>query len=316
VFATQAAAPQFGYQWKEGGVPLIDGGRISGATTDTLHIANVEPADHGRLFTCEILDGCVLDETRAAKLNVVILPTITTQPQALVRVCAGEGVGFSVTVSGGNSVPDYQWYADGVALENGDKYYGVRTKSMWINDADYVDEGVAFTCVVSNECQSVESAAAMLEVATPRIVAEPQDACADIGETIVLTVEAESAATVFYQWRKDGASVGSGPTLTLSNVQRQDAGDYKALVFSVNPTCIAETRAAIVQVGSCPTCLTPGDSDGDGDIDLADMQWFMLCAGQSVLSHPECACANAAADDWMVQDADWSAMSAVVTGPQ
>ena len=36
-----------GYQWRKDGVPLADGGDISGATTPTLTIANLEPADAG-----------------------------------------------------------------------------------------------------------------------------------------------------------------------------------------------------------------------------------------------------------------------------
>ncbi len=53
----QGVGPTLAYAWQRDGVPLIDGGHISGATTPTLTINGVRYEDEG-LYECKVTDAC------------------------------------------------------------------------------------------------------------------------------------------------------------------------------------------------------------------------------------------------------------------
>ena len=67
--------PPITYQWKKNGVNLTDGGSISGATTDTLTITNVQPVDAEPKYSCvasnaENPGGLESDNTALAVVSV------------------------------------------------------------------------------------------------------------------------------------------------------------------------------------------------------------------------------------------------------
>jgi hypothetical protein len=58
------------YQWRRDGIDLIDNGRVSGATTDTLTIDPVLVSDAGR-YDCIVTDECASEFSNAAALTVL-----------------------------------------------------------------------------------------------------------------------------------------------------------------------------------------------------------------------------------------------------
>jgi hypothetical protein len=72
VFTAQAADPQPDiFSWFEGAVQLSDGGRISGANTDTLTLSDVQPGDDGRTFRLRLVvaDPFCLNFSEDTELN-------------------------------------------------------------------------------------------------------------------------------------------------------------------------------------------------------------------------------------------------------
>jgi hypothetical protein len=63
------------YQWEEvisgAGFPLTDGGQVSGATTDTLTLNPVTPADEGRQFRCKVCNDAGCTNSNPAGLDVL-----------------------------------------------------------------------------------------------------------------------------------------------------------------------------------------------------------------------------------------------------
>jgi hypothetical protein len=59
--------PGLTYQWRRDGTPLVDGGRVSGAGTPSLSIANVCDPDAG-WYDVLVSDGTVLEASRIARL--------------------------------------------------------------------------------------------------------------------------------------------------------------------------------------------------------------------------------------------------------
>ena len=100
------------FQWLRDGVPLEDGGYISGSGTTTLTLGSVFRRDAGGYTVVASNSfGCVTSEV--ARLTVVD-PLITLQPASQTGV-AGQDVTFSVTAVG-TAPLSYQWWKDGVAL--------------------------------------------------------------------------------------------------------------------------------------------------------------------------------------------------------
>lgn len=66
----------------------------------------------------------------------------------------------------------------------------------------------------------------------PRIVASPDDQVVRPGDSVTFTVEAAGTPPLQYQWRKDRVIIASatGSSLTLTNVQPEDAGAYSVVV--------------------------------------------------------------------------------------
>ena len=63
----------FTYQWRKEGAPLADGGRISGATTDTLVIDPAEAGDSGK-YSVVVSNGCGPVTSQEATLLVAVVP--------------------------------------------------------------------------------------------------------------------------------------------------------------------------------------------------------------------------------------------------
>lgn len=69
------------YQWRRNFVDLANGGRISGATSNTLQISNVAHADSG-LYDCVVTNGPVTEPCSAALLRVTSGTTGVPEPGA------------------------------------------------------------------------------------------------------------------------------------------------------------------------------------------------------------------------------------------
>ncbi|MBW8865141.1 MAG: immunoglobulin domain-containing protein, partial [Verrucomicrobia bacterium] len=99
----------FGYQWYHAGVPLVDGGNISGSGTASLSISNISSADGGAYsVTVANPSGSV---SAGATLYVLVPPSFTVQPLGR-SVPPGLPTTFNATATG-NPAPTYQWQLNG-----------------------------------------------------------------------------------------------------------------------------------------------------------------------------------------------------------
>lgn len=87
-FAVEATGYEpIAYQWRREGVAIIDGGRISGATSPTLRINSAEPSDSGT-YTVTVGNECDEIETSPATLFVPPGATGTSTPTGVRRAHA------------------------------------------------------------------------------------------------------------------------------------------------------------------------------------------------------------------------------------
>ena len=108
------------YQWR------FNGANLSGATSTSLTLAGVQPANAGS-YTVVVTNAAGSATSAAAVLTVLVAPVITAQPQSLTNV-TGMAATFSATATG--SAPlGYQWQLNGVNLANGGHISGAPTNT-------------------------------------------------------------------------------------------------------------------------------------------------------------------------------------------
>jgi len=110
-FMVAATGGGLSYQWYHGVTPLVDGGSISGALSDTLTINPVAPGDAGAYY-CVVSNACGSDTSAAAGLTVNNEATLTlTVPPGCHTgdklVVAISMTGATTTVVGGQYFLEY-----------------------------------------------------------------------------------------------------------------------------------------------------------------------------------------------------------------
>lgn len=246
-----AGSPPLTFQWQKNGVPLADGGNVSGATTTNLVLSNVTAADGGS-YRLMISNAYGVAFSGAATLTVYRVPQISTQPASRTNL-AGTVASFQITVSG-NTAFEYQWFRAAEALTNGLKYAGVTGNILYVSNVLGGDVG-GYYCVVSNFLGATTSSVATLVVVDPVITNSPANIVTNVGTPVSFGVVAVGTPPLAYQWFKDGLALAEGgpltgttsAVLTLHSAQLADAGAYHAVVSNSFGT--ATSAVATLTVG-------------------------------------------------------------------
>ncbi len=160
--AANGSAP-LGYQWRFNGTPLADGGRISGATTATLAISNVQSGDAGN-YSLVVTNGAGSAISQVATLSLFAPPTITLQPVGI-TVMSGTTVGFTAAATGATPL-GYQWRFNGTNIA------GATGTALTITDAQ-MSNGGGYTVLATNLAGSVTSSVATLTIVVPTACLTP-----------------------------------------------------------------------------------------------------------------------------------------------
>jgi hypothetical protein len=235
------------FQWQFNGTNLVDGGRISGATTATLTLSDVRTNDagtYGLLITNEV---SAVPST-VATLVVGLPPAIAKQP-ANQEIVVGGIARFSATVTGSSPLL-FQWQYNGANLVDDDRITGGNTTTLVINNAQTHDTG-NYSLIVTNRYNAITSSVATLMVGRPpQMVTPPANQEGPAGTNINFSVDAAGTSPLSYQWRKNNTNLvnnsrisgASAPTLSIANLQPADAGNYQVIVtnrFGTNTSPVA-----------------------------------------------------------------------------
>jgi uncharacterized delta-60 repeat protein/uncharacterized repeat protein (TIGR02543 family) len=151
-------------------------------------------------------------------------PVIVSQP-ASQTVGVGGTATFSVKAYGTPPL-SYCWQRNGLPIA------GATESTYTTNNVQLADSGSLFLCRVTNAFGSVTSQVATLTVTDPVIITQPVSQDRNLGESVTFSVTAEGTLPLSYQWWKDGLPLAQGTdaSLTLTNLQGADAGDYQVVV--------------------------------------------------------------------------------------
>ncbi|HTZ19732.1 MAG TPA: immunoglobulin domain-containing protein [Opitutaceae bacterium] len=198
---------------------------------------------------------------RSSGNGTTAAPQILVQPSSLTKT-VGQIATFTVSATG-IPAPGYLWQrqASGsstfVNLTDNGTYSGTGTATLTVNITSAAMSGDQFQCVVGNGVSpNAISSAALLTLNTyiaPVITTSPVSQTAVVGATVTLTAAASGSPDPAYQWRINGNDItgATSTTLTLSNVQLADAGDYT--VVATNSYGLAVSAPATVTVVTAST---------------------------------------------------------------
>jgi hypothetical protein len=218
------------YQWTKNGVDIVNGGRISGAQSTTLVIANsvlLDAAD----YQCKVISSCgsVLN-SNLATITVNQNVSITTQPIGS-TICEGSTLSLlSDAIGTGIS---YKWKKDGIYLSDDVRISGSNTNSITVSNTTLADNG-SYECVITGVCGvKVTVPAAVIVNPITKITSQSLSQVVCNGNNINLSVMAVGSNNVF-QWYKNGIMLSNtgnvngvtANTLSITNYTSANSGDY------------------------------------------------------------------------------------------
>ena len=262
-----AAGPVVSYQWQTNGVPLGDGGRISGSSTANLTISGVQASDAALTYT--VIASTVVNyaSVTSSPATIIMDPNITQQPASPPPVAPGGATTISVTATTIAPPLTYHWLRNGVALTDGvsgtgTTYANSQTATLSISTAHYGDSGAVYSCAVTNaRGYGTLSTGATLTLNDPGIISPPANATNNYGTTASFSVTAGGTAPFTYRWTFGGTPLANGTqtdsafvsgadtaNLTITNVSYQDAGSYAVIVTNASHATVTSPAATLTVV--------------------------------------------------------------------
>ena len=202
-----------------------------------------------------------------ARLNGDPIPlALTSQPAPLTITDPGTDVTLSASAVGTTAI-SYQWFLDGTPLADGPGISGSQGATLSLTGVDDEDAG-DYRVEVTNEAGTLASdTATVVVLGAPEIVSLSEGADLLEGGTLSLEVEAFGAATLAYQWFRDGTPLPgqTAATLTIAPVSESDAGSYTveasngigSITSDPVPVTVAPNAAALAP-GFTPPTVTGG----------------------------------------------------------
>ncbi|MEP0847741.1 MAG: immunoglobulin domain-containing protein, partial [Phycisphaerae bacterium] len=270
VLSISASGGSLTYQWRIGSTNLVNGGRISGATSATLTITGALESDSATNYNCVVsLNGCPAISTDTA-VTISGDAEFLNQPFDA-NAPEGGTAAFNVLVTGWQDYT-FQWRRNGVPLTNDGRISGATTQGLLIDPVQLSDAGT-YDCLATSAagCETLSNSATLTVVAQctqAQITQQPANQTACSGDTVALSVSA-TGTSLGYQWRRgttnlsnDGHFSGvTTPTLTISNAVPGDSGtDYNCVVTS-GGSCPVTSNNATVTINAYPSITQqPGSS--------------------------------------------------------
>ncbi|HXF10900.1 MAG TPA: LamG-like jellyroll fold domain-containing protein, partial [Desulfuromonadaceae bacterium] len=195
------------------------------------------------LSTSEIQS--IYNANSSGKCTPLSPPTIVTQPTNR-TVTVGQSTTFTVSATGTGPLR-YQWRFNGASVA------GATNSTLTLSNIQ-VSQAGNYSVLVTNVLGAAASSNAVLTVTgtRPGIITQPANQWTVVGGAVTFTVSATGTGPLNYQWKFNGANIGgaTGASLTLTNVQLAQAGNYSVTVTNAFGSTNS-INAALTVVTSC-----------------------------------------------------------------
>lgn len=171
---------------------------------------------------------------------------VVERPPGDQEVRAGLSATFTV-VAAGESPLTYQWQFHSTNL------LGATSATLVIAAVDAADAG-RYRVVISNARGTVTASASLTVLEPVHIRTQPQSQTVEPGDTVTLSVSADSRPPPRYQWRLNGVNIAGAvhPTLVLSNIQASSGGVYQVVVVGRIGAVASDPAMVLVTAASLP----------------------------------------------------------------
>ncbi|KAM7065438.1 PREDICTED: roundabout homolog 2 [Sturnus vulgaris] len=249
--------------WKKDKVRIDDREERISIRGGKLMISNTRKSDAG-MYICVGTNMVGERDSDPAELTVFERPTFLRRPINQV-VLEEEAVDFRCQVQG-DPTPTVRWKKDDADLPRG-RYDIKDDYTLRIKKAMSTDEGT-YTCIAENRVGKVEASATLTvrarPVAPPQFVVRPRDQIVAQGRTVTFPCETKGNPQPAVFWQKEGSqnllfpnqplqpnsrySVSPTGDLTITNIQRSDAGYYICQALTVAGSILAKAQLEVTDV--------------------------------------------------------------------
>jgi len=266
------------YQWYSNATNSNTGGTAIASATTATYAPPTTPVGityYYAQLTFGTTGTCTTVSSNPAKIEVVSVATITTQPEALQSICVGGTTNpLTVAFSGGTGTAAYQWYSTPTNSNSGGTAIAGATAAsftppVFTSAGDYYYYSV-ITLTGSICGSSISSTVAQVRVvADPIISSQPvasQILCQNATPTnLTATISGGIGTTATYQWFRNTTNSNTGGTQITTN---GTSATYTPPTTTVGTTyyyveisqsasgCKAISATATVQVVAPPTIST------------------------------------------------------------
>ncbi|RLW03212.1 hypothetical protein DV515_00006579 [Chloebia gouldiae] len=252
--------------WKKDKVRIDDREERISIRGGKLMISNTRKSDAG-MYTCVGTNMVGERDSDPAELTVFERPTFLRRPINQV-VLEEEAVDFRCQVQG-DPTPTVRWKKDDADLPRG-RYDIKDDYTLRIKKAMSTDEGT-YTCIAENRVGKVEASATLTVRAPPQFVVRPRDQIVAQGRTVTFPCETKGNPQPAVFWQKEGSqnllfpnqplqpnsrySVSPTGDLTITNIQRSDAGYYICQALTVAGSILAKAQLEVTDDRPPPIIL-------------------------------------------------------------
>ena len=228
IFAVVAGPPLLSYQWQRNGTNLVDGGNISGSTSNTLTLASISDSD-AATYSVIVSNAYGSLTSSNATLTVIDLPFIATQPLSQI-VGVGSNVTFTVVAYGAPPLV-FQWYYGNSPV--GSPTTGTNVSSYTLTEVQTNQSG-NYSVRVFNGYGNATSSNAVLtvQVFPPVIGTQPTNQSVLVGGTASFAVSVSGSAPFSYQWYFNDSDIldATNAAYSIFSVGINNAGSYYVVV--------------------------------------------------------------------------------------
>ncbi|XP_011932792.1 PREDICTED: roundabout homolog 2 isoform X9 [Cercocebus atys] len=249
--------------WKKDKVRIDDKEERISIRGGKLMISNTRKSDAG-MYTCVGTNMVGERDSDPAELTVFERPTFLRRPINQV-VLEEEAVEFRCQVQG-DPQPTVRWKKDDADLPRG-RYDIKDDYTLRIKKTMSTDEGT-YMCIAENRVGKMEASATLTvrarPVAPPQFVVRPRDQIVAQGRTVTFPCETKGNPQPAVFWQKEGSqnllfpnqpqqpnsrcSVSPTGDLTITNIQRSDAGYYICQALTVAGSILAKAQLEVTDV--------------------------------------------------------------------
>jgi hypothetical protein len=203
-------------------------------------------------------------------VNANIDPSVTIlSSDADNSICANESVTFTASVNNGGTAPNYQWKVNGLNVSTNSETF----TSSTLVDGDIISCEITSnsTCASTNLASSNNITMEVIPTIIPSVNINSDDFDNEIctGTLVTFTANAINGGTPTYQWKLNGANVGtSNPLFSNSNLNDLDviSCQITSTALCASPTTVTSNAITVAVNPNLSPSISIVSDDSDNII--------------------------------------------------